>query len=101
MSRTWELCLWTEVYKNNITQSMPVGRQESTLIFFRDSVSLYSPGCPGTYFVDKTGLKLRNRPVSASRVLGLKSSATTPGLILIKEDKYYNCIVSHFANVLK
>jgi hypothetical protein len=48
-------------------------------LFFRDRVSLYSPGCPGTHFVDQTGLKLRNLPASASRVLGLKVCATTPG----------------------
>jgi len=46
---------------------------------FRDRVSLYSPGCPGTHFVDQAGLKLRNPPASASQVLGLKACATTPG----------------------
>jgi hypothetical protein len=45
---------------------------------FRDRVSLYSPGCPGTHFVDQAGLKLRNPPVSASPVLGLKACASTP-----------------------
>jgi hypothetical protein len=40
--------------------------------FFRDRVSLYSLGCPGTHFVDQAGLELRNLPASASRVLGLK-----------------------------
>jgi hypothetical protein len=44
---------------------------------FRDRVSLCSPGCPGTHFVDQAGLKLRNPPVSASRVLGLMTCATT------------------------
>jgi hypothetical protein len=47
--------------------------------FFRDRVSLYSPSCPGTHFVDQAGLELRNPPASASRVLGLKACATTPG----------------------
>jgi hypothetical protein len=46
---------------------------------FQDRVSLYSPGCPGTHFVDQAGLKLRNPPASASRVLGLKACTTTPG----------------------
>jgi hypothetical protein len=46
----------------------------------QDRVSLYSPGCPGTHFVDQAGLKLRNPPASASQVLGLKACATTPGL---------------------
>ena len=49
------------------------------LWFFRNRVSLYSPGCPGTHFVDQVGLKLRNLPASASasQVLGLKACATT------------------------
>jgi hypothetical protein len=45
--------------------------------FFQDKDSLYSPGCPGTHFVDQAGLELRNPPASASRVLGLKACATT------------------------
>jgi hypothetical protein len=49
------------------------------VFFLRDSVSLYSPGCPGTHFVDQAGLELRNPPASASQVLGLKACATTPG----------------------
>jgi hypothetical protein len=40
---------------------------------FGDRVSLCSPGCPGTHFVDQAGLELRNLPASASRVLGLKA----------------------------
>jgi hypothetical protein len=48
-------------------------------LVFRDRVSLYSPGCPGTHSVDQAGLELRNPPASASRVLGLKACATTPG----------------------
>jgi hypothetical protein len=51
------------------------------LLVFRDRVSLYSPGCPGTHFVDQAGLELRNSPASASRVLGLKACATRPGCI--------------------
>jgi hypothetical protein len=47
--------------------------------FFWDRVSLCSPGCPGTHFVDQAGLELRNPPASASRVLGLKACATMPG----------------------
>jgi hypothetical protein len=49
------------------------------LFFSQDRVSLYSPGCPVTHFVDQAGLELRNLPASASRVLGLKVCATTPG----------------------
>jgi hypothetical protein len=43
----------------------------------RDRVSLYSPGCPGTHFVDQAGLELRNLPASASQVLGLKTTTNT------------------------
>jgi hypothetical protein len=31
-------------------------------LVFQDRVSLYSPGCPETHFVDQAGLKLRNPP---------------------------------------
>jgi hypothetical protein len=48
-------------------------------LVFRNRVSLYNPGCPGTHFVDQAGLELKNPPASASRVLGLKACATTPG----------------------
>jgi hypothetical protein len=47
--------------------------------FFRDRVSLCSPGCPGTHSVDQAGLELRNPPVSASQVMGLKVCTTMPG----------------------
>jgi hypothetical protein len=36
------------------------------VLVFQDRVSLYSPGCPGTHFVDQAGLELRNLPSSAS-----------------------------------
>jgi hypothetical protein len=49
-------------------------------LFFQDRVFLYSPGCPGTHFVDQAGLELRNPPASASQVLGLKVCATTARL---------------------
>jgi hypothetical protein len=52
-------------------------------LFFRDRVSLCSPGCPGTHSVDQAGLKLRNPPASASQVLGLKVCATTARLIFL------------------
>jgi hypothetical protein len=54
-------------------------------LFFRDRVSLCSPGCPGTHSVDQAGLELRrNPPASASQVLGLKVCATTPGSHTVK-----------------
>jgi hypothetical protein len=48
-------------------------------VFLCDRVALCSPGCPGTHSVDQAGLKLRNPPASASRVLGSKACAITPG----------------------
>jgi hypothetical protein len=53
------------------------------LLVFKDRVSLYIPGCPGTHSIDQAGLKIRNPPVSASRVLGLKVCAIMQG---------YDCI---------
>jgi hypothetical protein len=47
---------------------------------FRDRVSLYSPGHPGTQSVDQAGLELRNPPASTSQVLELKACATTARL---------------------
>jgi hypothetical protein len=55
-------------------------------LVFQDRVSLYSPGCPGTHFVDQAGLELRNPPASASQVLGLKVCATTAPLSLSFKD---------------
>jgi hypothetical protein len=59
------------------------GRMEPTLFvllfLFFEIGFLCSPGCPGTHSVDQASLKLRNPPASASRVLGLKVCATTPG----------------------
>jgi hypothetical protein len=59
------------------------------VLFFRDRVSLYSPGCPGTHSVDQAGLELRDPPASASQVLGLKACATTARLHmrLFKQEK--------------
>jgi hypothetical protein len=53
--------------------------------FFRDRVSLYSPGCPGTHFVDQAGLELRNPLASASQVLGLKACATIFKILNLKK----------------
>jgi hypothetical protein len=52
------------------------------VLVFRDRVSLWSPGCPGTHFVDQAGLELRNLPASASQALGLKACATTPSYFI-------------------
>jgi hypothetical protein len=54
----------------------------SFFFFFRYGVSLCSPGCPGIHSIDQAGFELRNPPVSASQVLGLKLCATTAWLVL-------------------
>jgi hypothetical protein len=58
-------------------------------LVFQDRVSLCSPGCLGTHFVDQAGLELRNLPASASQALEeLKVCATTPrDLSAFKTDK--------------
>ena len=59
-----------------LTRSLTLG--EKILVFvFQDRVSLYSPACPRTHFVDQVVLELRGQPASASWVLGLKVCATT------------------------
>jgi hypothetical protein len=47
------------------------------IFFFRDKVSLYSPGCPGTHFVDQAGLEL-SLPLPPE--LGLKVCTSMPGM---------------------
>jgi hypothetical protein len=47
------------------------------VLVFQDRVSLYSPDCPGTHYVDQADLKPRNLPASASQVLGSKACTTT------------------------
>jgi hypothetical protein len=65
--------------------------------FFLDKVSLCSPGCPRTHFVDQAGFKLRNLPASASQVLGLKACTTTARLFLFKSSvtDLFNTIFHH------
>jgi hypothetical protein len=78
-----------EKYSNNSLKILkyyayPTNQLFSPLVteafFFQDKVSLYSPVCPGTHFVDQAGLELRNSPASAFRVLGLKVCTTLPSL---------------------
>jgi hypothetical protein len=68
------------------------------LLVFRDRVSLCSPGCPGTHFVDQAGLELRNPPAPASRVLGLKACATTarfrPFLLVFQGNLKLECVLT-------
>jgi hypothetical protein len=59
--------------------------KDSCFFFVFCFVCFYSSDCPGTHFVDKSGLKLRSLPTSASasQVLGLKECATTLGYICL------------------
>jgi hypothetical protein len=65
-------------------------------------VFLFSPGCPGTHFVDQADLELRNPPASASSsgVLGLKACATTPGLDAYILKLGYNIKIVLIASVI-
>jgi hypothetical protein len=69
-------------------------------LVFRDRVSLYSPGCPGTHSVDQADLELRNPPASASPVLGLKACTTTAQQLyfLFKKKKQVPCM--HITSLL-
>lgn len=48
-----------------------------------DRVSLCKPGCPGPLSVDQAGLNLRDLAASVPWMLGLKTFATMPDLIVI------------------
>ena len=52
-------------------------KKKHILFFLFKTGFLCSPGYPGTHSVDQAGLELRNLPVSASQVLGLRACATT------------------------
>jgi hypothetical protein len=60
-----------------------------SFFLFLNKVSLYSPGCPGTYSVNQAALKLRNLP--ASQVLGSKTCTTTVWLVLVFQDRVSRC----------
>jgi hypothetical protein len=79
---------WEDLQGSRVNVDFHVSIFTSKKIFFcffvfQDRVSLCSPGCPGTHFIDQAGLELRNPSASTSQVLGLKVYATMPGSILI------------------
>jgi hypothetical protein len=57
---------------------------------FRDRVSQYSLGCPGTHSVDQAGLELRDPP--ASQVLGLTVFSYFKEMPLIKQTEISFCL---------
>lgn len=62
-------------------------------LFLWDRASLCSPGYPGTCSEDQASFQLRDPPVSASQVLGLKVYATMPTYFLF-EDYYVRKVTS-------
>jgi hypothetical protein len=60
---------WWELMPSSDMQVYMQSHVHENKLVFRDRVSLCSPGCSGTHFVDQAGLKLRNPPASASRML--------------------------------
>jgi hypothetical protein len=91
--KLWELHaaaspLWTQLPCARVKKARPVGgvSLETTsrnnfffFFFFETGFLCILLADPGTHSVDQAGLELRNPPASASRVLGLKACATTPG----------------------
>ena len=81
--KEWDPVVWDgDVCKDHI-EAENFEHSDILLLFlvFQDMVFLCnSPGCPGTHFVEQAGLKLRDLPASASRVLGLKPCNTMPGM---------------------
>jgi hypothetical protein len=61
-------------------------------VCFHNRVSLCSPACPGTHSAGQAGLELKNPPDSASKMLGLKTCATTASSILYKVTLFTNFI---------
>ena len=65
--------IWTQdLWKSSQSVLLPAEPSHQPCFVFWDRVSLCSPGCPGTHFVDQAGLELRNPPASASQSAGIK-----------------------------
>ena len=58
--------------------------KERKVKVFQDRVSLYSPGCPGTHFVDQAGLELRN-PLASAGIKGMCHHARLVKVVLKRE----------------
>jgi hypothetical protein len=73
------------------------------VLVYQGKVSLYSPGCLGTYSVDQAVLELRNPPASASQVLELKvctSIAPSKHVFFLDRKVNMEIFVSEFLIVL-
>jgi hypothetical protein len=53
---------------------------------FQDRVSLCTPGCPGTHFVDQADLELKKLPTSASQVC---TTTALPDVFLVFIDTHW------------
>jgi hypothetical protein len=85
----WNILIHLQQLQSDLIYSSFVCLFICLFVCFRDRVSLYSPGWPGTHFVDQVGLELTNPPDSASQVLGLKACATTTQLQqVLRYNKY-------------
>lgn len=56
--------------------------------------------CPGTRFVDQTGLGLTESPASASQVLGLKAWVTSWPFFLLFISKHFIFHLFSFKNII-
>jgi hypothetical protein len=57
--------------------------------FFKDMISLCSPGWPRTCGVDQASFKIRKTPTINSWILGLKTYTTMPSLTLFFETRFF------------
>jgi hypothetical protein len=83
------------VYKFSLSLSLSHTHFFVCFCFF-ETVSLYSPGCPGTHSVDQTGLELRNPPASASQVLGSQVCTHFCTHAGIKGVRHHQAAETHF-----
>jgi hypothetical protein len=100
----WDLNLGPLEEQSVLLPAEPSHQPQYPFFFFfffplQDRVSLYSPGCPGTHFVDQAGLELRNPPAFASQVLGLKATTARPN-ILFKARDFKIFKILHSWNIL-
>jgi hypothetical protein len=79
-----EIAVWNRLGSNSLRSVCLSYSSAGIVLFFffsflafRDKVSLCSLGYPETLSVDQAGLKLRNLPVFATPVLGLKACTIT------------------------
>ena len=61
-----------------------------------ETVSLCSPGWPGTHYVNQAGLKLTDLPASTSQVLGVKAKATTSGRTQMNHGSFIHTLPTSF-----